>query len=76
MNILHGIPGSDQKVIDFAAARAAHSSRCFDKCALSTTDDLRLLLAAVRDVITGQLVLTTSQQHALLASIDVLIEVL
>jgi hypothetical protein len=78
MNILDDIPGADQKVIDFAAARAAQgadASTCFGKCSRQNADDLRLLLGAVRRVITGQLVLTTAQQHALLSSIDVLIEV-
>jgi hypothetical protein len=72
MSVLDSIPGSDQKVIDYAAA---HSSGCFENCPLSDSD-LRLLLDAVRNVITGQLVLTTSQEHDLLSSIDVLIEAL
>jgi hypothetical protein len=76
MNILDGIPGADQKVIDFAAARAAHSSGCFGNCPRQNADDLRLLLGAVRRVIRGELVLTTAQQIALLASIDVLAEAL
>jgi hypothetical protein len=79
MKILDDIPGSDQKIIDFASARAAHradASSCFGNCPRQNADDLRLLLGAVRRVITGQLVLTTAQQHALLASIDVLAEAL
>jgi hypothetical protein len=76
MNILDDIPGADQKVIDFAAARAAHSSGCFGKCPRQNADDLRLLLGAVRRVIRGELVLTSAQQIALLASIDVLVEAL
>jgi hypothetical protein len=77
MNILDDIPGSDQKVVDFAAARAAQradASTCFGKCPRQNADDLRLLLGAVRRVLRGELVLTSAQQVALLASIDALAE--
>jgi hypothetical protein len=79
MSVLDSIPGADQKVIDFAAARAAQradASTCFGNCPRQNADDLRLLLGAVRRVLRGELVLTSAQQVALLASIDALAEAL